>query len=163
MTHHPASGHHHDDPTVSRGALVSAALLLVFSLALTATVSFGWVAQSANPDASRMAAHVTAQQSRMLTFTDQPSGAVLIRDAQSGAMVSTIAYGQGGFVRATMRRLVKARRAAGYMAPSPFELVRWSNGALSIRDPQTGESAEIHGFGGDHSRAFAEMLPAPAV
>jgi putative photosynthetic complex assembly protein len=149
---------HHHDPTVPRGALIGAAVLLVFVMLLTGATRLGWLPRSAVPEASRAAANVTVATSRSLRFTDQPDGSVAVTDATTGALVSTIKFGEGGFVRATMRRLAKARAAAGIGSQPPFTLVRWSNGALSLEDPQTGLSAEIHGFGGDHSRAFADML-----
>jgi putative photosynthetic complex assembly protein len=72
-----------------------------------------------------------------------------------------IAFGEGGFVRATMRRLAKARAASAIGAERPFRLVRWENGALSLIDPATGKEAEIYGYGADHVRAFAELLEEP--
>ena len=158
MSHAP-----HHDPTVPRGALIGAAVLLLGTLAATAAVSFGLLPQSANPESSRAAQHVVAVQERALVFTDRADGAVVISDATTGDEVSVIAYGEGGFVRATMRRLARARAAQGIGAEPPFVLVRWNNGALSLRDPETGGTAEIYGFGADHVRIFADMLPAPAA
>jgi putative photosynthetic complex assembly protein len=86
---------------------------------------------------------------------------VQISDASNGRVLKTIAFGEGGFVRATMRRLAKARTAAAIGAERPFRLVRWENGALSLIDPATGKEAEIYGYGADHVRAFAELLEEP--
>jgi len=72
--------------------------------------------------------------------------------------VMEIGFGEGGFVRATMRRMAKVRAAADIGSEPPFKLTLWENGALSLSDPQTGQEAEIHGFGSDHSATFAEML-----
>ena len=155
--------HVHHDPTVPKQALIAAAALLGVTMALTGAVSMGWIAKSAVPEAGRAANGVAPEASRLLTVTDRADGAVVISDAATGEMVMEIGYGQGGFVRATLRRLAKARAAAGIGAEPPFELVRWANGALSLRDPQTGKVAEIHGFGPDHSRTFAEMLKGPAA
>lgn len=151
--------HAHDhDPTVPRGALIAAAILLLFTMALTGAVSFGLIPQSANPDLSRSAANVAPMQERSLRFADRSDGAVVITDANSGGVVKIIGYGDGGFARATMRRMAKARMSAGIGSEPPFILTRWENGALSLIDPQTGQEAEIHGFGADHSAVFAEML-----
>lgn len=149
---------HHHDPTVPRGVLIGAAVLLMFVMMLTAATRLGWLPRSAVPDESRAAENVAVAVSRSLRFADMPDGSVAVTDAKSGELVATIAYGEGGFVRATMRRLAKARAAAGIGAAPPFTLVRWDNGALSLTDPETGRSAEIHGFGADHSRVFADML-----
>jgi putative photosynthetic complex assembly protein len=154
--------HHHDDPTVPRSALIGIAVLLCATMAFTGAVSFGLLPQSANPESSRAMAGSVAQSERMLLFTDRADGAVLVSDASTGATVSVIEFGKGGFVRATLRRLAKVRAAAGFGAEQPFRLVRWDTGALSLTDPQTGKSAEIYGFGADHVKAFADMLEAPA-
>jgi putative photosynthetic complex assembly protein len=153
--------HHHDDPTVPKSALIGIAVLLTGTMAFTGAVSLGLLPHSANPSASRAAQHVGVAQERMLRFADQADGTVLISDAKSGEAVSVIGFGKGGFVRATMRRLAKAREAAGAGSEAPFRLVRWQNGALSLIDPVTGKQAEIYGFGGDHVRAFADMLAGP--
>jgi putative photosynthetic complex assembly protein len=155
--------HHHDDPTVPRGALIGVAGVLALTMALTGAVSFGLLPQSANPELSRAAQHVAPARERSLRFSDRADGAVVISDAATGEIVSTIGFGQGGFVRATMRRLARARAAAGVGAQPPFILTRWDNGALSLRDPETGAEAEIYGFGADHVRAFAQMLEGPAA
>jgi putative photosynthetic complex assembly protein len=153
----------HHDPTVPRGALIGAAALLLFVLAMTGAVSWGLIPHAADPEASRAANHVAVAQSRELRFTDRADGAVVVSDAVSGKTVKVIGFGEGGFLRATMRRMAKARIAAGVGAEPPFTLTLWANGALSLSDPQTGGEAEIHGFGPDHSRIFAEMLKEPAA
>jgi putative photosynthetic complex assembly protein len=153
----------HHDPTVPRGALIGAAAVLMFTMALTGAVSLGWIPQSADPVASRAAQNVAPAQSRELRFVDRADGAVVVSDAVTGETVKIVEFGQGGFLRATMRRMAKARMAAGIGAEPPFKLTLWKNGALSLSDPQTGRDAEIHGFGADHSGMFAEMLEEPAI
>lgn len=151
------------DPTVPRGALMAAAVLLLVTIMLTGAVRWGLIPQSANPTASRAEQNIAPAQSRELRFTDRADGAVVVTDASTGAEVKIIEFGKGGFVRATMRRMAKTRMAAGIGAEPPFKLVRWENGALSLTDPQTGREAEIHGFGADHSLIFAEMLEGPTA
>lgn len=154
---------HNHDPTVPRGALIGAAAMLAVTLALTGATSFGLIPQSADPDALRAERHVHAAAERELRFADRSDGAVIVTDAASGAQVAVVEPGQGGFIRATVRRLAKARTAAGAGPQTPFRLVRWSNGALSLSDPVTGKSAELYGFGPDHVRSFAEMLEGPSA
>ena len=148
----------HHDPTVPRGALIGAAVLLLFVMAMAGAVKWGFLPVAADPSASRAAAHIAPAQSRLLRFSDREDGAVVVSDAATGAEVKVIGFGEGGFVRATMRRIAKARAAQGIGAEPPFKLILWENGALSLSDPETGREAEIHGFGQDHSRMFAEML-----
>lgn len=153
--------HHHDDPTVPRGVLIAVAGLLCATMALAGATSFGLVPRSADPEASRAAAHVAPAQQRSLRFADRADGAVVVSDAVTGDVVSIVPFGEGGFVRATLRRLARARAIAGVGAEPPFTLTRWDNGALSLSDPATGATAEIYGFGADHVRAFAVMLEDP--
>lgn len=156
--------HAHDhDPAVPPAVLIGVAVLLASVMALAGAVSLGFVPRSADPVASRAAAHVEPAQQRSIVFADRADGAVVVSDAATGRTVSVIPYGEGGFVRATMRRLARARAAAGIGAEPPFVLTRWDNGALSLADPETGRTAEIYGFGGDHVRAFAIMLEGPAT
>ncbi len=151
--------HAHDhDLTVPRPALVGTGMLLAAVIAYTGAVSFGVLPRSADPEQSRLATHVAPAQQRAIVFADRADGAVEVSDAQSGAVVLVVPYGEGGFVRATMRRMARARAAQGIGAEPPFILTRWDNGALSLRDPETGRTAEIYGFGADHVRAFAQML-----
>jgi putative photosynthetic complex assembly protein len=152
----------HHDPTVPRGAVIGAAVMLLFVMALTGAVSLGLLPQSANPVASRASQNVEAVQTRELRFADRADGAVVVSDAGTGETVKVIEFGQGGFLRATMRRMAKARVAAGIGAEPPFKLIRWENGALSLNDPETGRDAEIYGFGADHTKVFADMLKEPA-
>ena len=151
----------HRDPTVPRPALIGVAVILLFTMALAGAVSLGIIPKSADPTLSRAAEHISPAKSRELRFADRADGAVIVSDATSGETVKVIEFGQGGFVRATLRRMAKARAAAGIGAEPPFKLVLWENGALSLSDPETGREAEIQGFGADHSKVFAEML-APA-
>ena len=123
----------------------------------------GLIPHSADPVASRAAQNVASAQTRELRFADRADGAVVVSDASTGETVKIIEFGQGGFLRATMRRMAKARIAAGVGAAPPFKLTLWENGALSLSDPQTGRTAEIHGFGADHSKSFADMLEQPTA
>jgi putative photosynthetic complex assembly protein len=151
------------DPTVPRGALIATAAILLFTMGVAGATSLGIVPRSADPTASRAAQNVAPSQTRELRFADREDGAVIVTDATSGDTVKIIEFGQGGFFRATMRRMAKARVAAGIGAEPPFQLTLWENGALSLTDPQTGRETEIHGFGADHSQVFADMLKEPVA
>ncbi|MEO1045544.1 MAG: photosynthetic complex assembly protein PuhC [Pseudomonadota bacterium] len=149
--------HSHDhDTTVPPGALYGAAALLLFAMAMTGAVTSGFLPKSGSPELSR--AEVAPQETRNLYFTDTAEGGVTVSDADTGETVSEIGYGEGGFMRASLRRLIKTRRERGIGAEPPFTLIRWENGALSLEDPSTGETVEIYGFGPDHTAMFAAML-----
>lgn len=154
--------HAHDhDPTVPRGAIIAAAALILFTLVMTAAVTKGYLPKSGSPELSRT--NVAPAQERQLRFTDRDDGAVVITDADSGETVKTINYGEGGFLRASLRRMAKERRKVGVGAEPPFTLTRWANGALSLEDPVTDKTVEIYGYGPDHTAMFAEMLKETGV
>jgi putative photosynthetic complex assembly protein len=153
---------HNHDPTVPKEALIGAGALLACVLALTASVSWGWVPQSANPELERVAAQVQPATQRDLRFADRADGAVVVTDAATGSVVKIIGYGEEGFTRATIRRLAKLRSKAGIGRDMPFTLTKWENGALSLTDPATGESAELQGYGPDHTANFEALLQGAA-
>lgn len=153
----------HQDPAVPRAALIGVAAVLLFTMAVAGATRFGFIPHSADPVASRAAQNVAPAKTRELRFADRTDGAVVVSDAVTGETVKIVEFGQGGFLRATMRRMAKIRIAAAVGPEQPFKLVLWENGALSISDPETGHVAEIHGFGGDHSKIFAEMLEQPSA
>ena len=45
---------------------------------------------------------------------------------------------------------------------TPFELIEWDNGGLTIRDTTTGGTVELASFGADNRKVFADMLPTGA-
>lgn len=149
---------HHHDPTVPKEALIGAGALLACVLALTGAVSWGYLPQEANPQLQRAAAHVQPALQRSLRFQDRSDGAVVVTDAASGTVIKIIGFGEEGFTRATIRRLAKLRTKAGFGPETPFTLTKWQNGALSLTDPATGESAELQGYGPDHTANFESLL-----
>jgi putative photosynthetic complex assembly protein len=151
----------HHDPTVPRGALIGVAVVLLCTMAVTGATRLGLIPHTADPTASRAAGNVQAAQVRELHFTDRADGAVVVSDAATGETVKIVGFGQGGFFRATVRRMAKRRIAEGISAEPPFKLTLWDNGALSLSDPQTAIESEIYGFGADHTKVFAEMLQDP--
>jgi putative photosynthetic complex assembly protein len=103
-----------------------------------------------------------------LTFTDRADGAIVVSGApvRSGVVASpaheiaALAPGTNGFVRGTLRGLVRERRRAGFDEAMPFELTRWSNGTLSLSDPTTGRRVDLDSFGPSNSGVFAGFLQA---
>ncbi|MEY3695394.1 MAG: hypothetical protein RL083_1219, partial [Pseudomonadota bacterium] len=78
-----------------------------------------------------------ARKIRQLRFVDQPDGAVAAIDASTGQLVERY-EGEQGFLRGTLRALVRDRRLQGFGADQPFELIAHDAGRLSLRDPATG-------------------------
>ncbi len=97
---------------------------------------------------------------RDLRFADRGDGAVVVRDAKDGRVAAVIAPGTGGFVRATMRTLAGARERIGVGQATPFRLIAWSDGRLSLDDPAIGRVLELAAFGATNERDFAVLLSA---
>jgi putative photosynthetic complex assembly protein len=104
----------------------------------------------------------TAEPVQRLAFTvaDRPDGRVLLLSPDNGALIAEIATGQQNFVRGVLRGFARERQLNGMGAAGGFELVRWSDDRLSIRDLATGRLIDLGGFGIDNAGAFARLLTA---
>ncbi|MEM9177975.1 MAG: photosynthetic complex assembly protein PuhC [Myxococcota bacterium] len=99
-----------------------------------------------------------AISSVQLAFEDRADGSVAIVDFESARDRRVLAMGEGGFIRSAVRGLARERTRRGLGSDSPFELVRWSDGRISLVDPETGRSIEVDAFGPDNARPFRELL-----
>lgn len=109
---------------------------------------------------SRPAAAPATQDSvqiRSLRFVDQPDGAVAAIDIDSGKLVQRF-EGEQGFLRGTLRAVVRERRMRGIGAEHAFELIRHRDGRLTLHDPSTGTRIALESFGPDNMRVFARLL-----
>ncbi|RZS58561.1 photosynthetic complex assembly protein PuhC [Sphaerotilus mobilis] len=93
-----------------------------------------------------------------LHFEDRDDGAILIRDADSGAVRGTVAPGTQGFLRSTMRGLVRERRRQGLGPATPFQLLGRADGRLTLFDPGTGRRIDLESFGPTHAAVFAQLI-----
>jgi putative photosynthetic complex assembly protein len=98
-----------------------------------------------------------------LNFADRSDGAVLVLDSNTGRSVDTIEPGTGGFLRATLRALVRERRQSAIGDEKPFELRRYANGRLELYDTATSRQIVLDAFGPTNSAAFAALLDANEV
>lgn len=138
-----------------RGALVGVAAMLGVTLAGTAAVRLARVSGPATPVAAPAA--VAAID---LRFADEADGSIRVSDARSGAPVSTVAPGVGGFVRGVMRGMARDRRARHIGETPPFRLSRDRAGQLWLQDAATGRLIDLEAFGAGNRAAFAAFLPA---
>jgi putative photosynthetic complex assembly protein len=93
-----------------------------------------------------------------LRFEDQDGGIVLVSDAASGEALASLGVGEGGFVRATVRGLAAARKRNGFGDETPFELSRFADGRLQLRDPDTDRTISLFAFGHDNAAAFGAFI-----
>ncbi|GJD29593.1 hypothetical protein PMNALOAF_0828 [Methylobacterium adhaesivum] len=106
-----------------------------------------------------------AQAVRTLRFTaeDRTDGAILLRDAERGTAVATVAPGQDNFMRATLRGFGQARLRAGLGREAPFRLTHFNDGSLQLDDELTGRAVNLGAFGPSNFVAFARLLPEPGA
>jgi len=97
---------------------------------------------------------------RQLRFEDRDDGSIAVLDAGSGALLATAAPGTNGFLRSTMRGLVRERKRQGLGPEMPFELLGRADGRLTLVDPGTHRRIDLESFGATNSAVFAQLLPA---
>ena len=71
-------------------------------------------------------------------------------------MLADLAH--GGFITVIQNGLQTERRKHGIDPALPVRLVRYDNNRLTILDPATGWSVELHIFGADNKAAFERLL-----
>ena len=144
-----------DKEPFPRGALIGAAVLVAFSLA---TAGYGSYMKRTSPPPAQV--ETAPAEALSLSFIDEASGAVSVRDHATGALVITLQPGEDAFIRGVLRSLVRERRARGIDRAPPFRLAQWANGALIIEDPSTGRRINLRAFGATNSQAFVRILDA---
>lgn len=137
-------------PALPLGAL---AALVLASVLGVAAVRLSGVSPQQQADASTVSL-------RQLRFEDGTDGSIAVRDAVSGALLDTIAPGTNGFLRSTMRGLVRERKRQGLGPGQPFELLGRADGRLTLVDPGTGRRIDLESFGPSNAAVFARLLPA---
>jgi putative photosynthetic complex assembly protein len=143
-----------DTPRRDRGmqlgiAALAGCVLLVLCAVLVARLT-GF--EPAEPALGQVA------DSRTLGFRDSAGGFVDIFDWETEAPIARFGPGEGSFLRGVMRSLVRQRRGLDIAAGTPFELTRYRDDRLIIRDPVTGEQIDLVAFGPSNAAVFAALL-----
>jgi putative photosynthetic complex assembly protein len=133
-----------------RVALVAAGVVVALTLG-----GIG-VARWSGFDARQQDAQATAQ--RALHFQDRPDGGIAIVDATSGATLETV-RGEQGFLRGTLRAVVRERKLRGLVSDAPLQLISRADGRLTLTDPATGSRIDLESFGPTNAAVFARWLP----
>jgi putative photosynthetic complex assembly protein len=129
-------------------------LLLVMVLASAARLTGVGVLRNPQPDPA------AALASRDLKFADRPDGSIEVRDAADGAVVQVLPPESHGFIRGSMRALVRERTRRSLGDEMPFRVASWHDGRLTLQDLATGTIVDLRAFGADNAAVFAELLPA---
>ncbi|MCU7369889.1 photosynthetic complex assembly protein PuhC [Paucibacter sp. O1-1] len=133
--------------------LAAMAALVLSSLIGVGLVRLAGLSAQQQPDAATLAV-------RQLRFEDRDDGGIEVHDARSGALLDTVAPGTNGFLRSTMRGLVRERKRQGLGPETPFELLGRSDGRLTLVDPGTGRRVDLESFGPSNSAVFARLMSA---
>ncbi len=137
-----------------RGALIGAAVIVGFSLALAAGVRLSGM-DIAQPTGKAVTV-------RDLNFADRSDGGVIVTDADAGNRTVDIVKPETGyFLRATMRTLARQRHREDVGAEPPFRLTGWNDGRLTLDDPTTGRRVDLEAFGESNEIVFAKLLMTP--
>jgi putative photosynthetic complex assembly protein len=131
-----------------RALLAAGAALGVCVLAVGAVRLAGYAPRG--PDAPAVA-------ERALRFVDLPDGGIAIVDAASGAVIDT-AQGEQGFLRGTLRGLLRERKRRGLGREAALLLIARADGRLTLTDPSTGERIDLESFGPTNAAVFARWL-----
>ncbi len=129
--------------------------LVVASVVIALTLGGVGIARWSGFDGKQKDAQATAQ--RALHFQDRPQGGIAIVDAASGATLETV-YGEQGFLRGTLRAVVRERKLRGIVSESPLQLIARADGRLTLSDPATGSRIDLESFGSTNAAVFARWL-----
>jgi putative photosynthetic complex assembly protein len=102
---------------------------------------------------------IVATHVRVLRFIDQPDGSINVIDTSNEQFVQNF-QGEQGFLRGTLRALVRERKLRG-VNPSTeraFELIAHNGGRLTLRDPATGSTIALESFGPTNTAVFAGLM-----
>jgi putative photosynthetic complex assembly protein len=136
---------------VPQAFLIAAGLLVAFTIVLVAGVRlFGGEDGAISIDG--------AVATRDVRFVDEPGGAVAVYAEPERRRIATLDPGSNGFLRGTLRALVRERRLNEVGDEAPFRLIRLADGAVVLEDPATGRRLHLGAFGPDNAGVFAGLL-----
>jgi putative photosynthetic complex assembly protein len=137
---------------IPRRALLAAGAVMAATLAAVAALRLsGFATREADAPA-------TAQ--RELRFADRADGGIDILDARTGAHVDS-AHGEQGFLRGTLRGLMRERKRAGLPVDAPLLLTARADGRLTLADASTGARIDLESFGPTNAGVFVRWLGEP--
>jgi putative photosynthetic complex assembly protein len=96
---------------------------------------------------------------RDLVFADGPQGTVIVKDAQSQIEIAQF-EGEQGFLRSTLRALVRERKRQSIGPNAPMRLLGRADGRLTLLDPSTQQRIDLEAFGPSNAAVFARLQTA---
>ncbi len=139
--------------SLPRAVLVGASALIGFALILTLGARLSDIGTVHMPKEQVV-------EALSLRFEDRDDGSVAVRDASDNRVIYVVAPGTNGFIRATLRGLVRERKREGIGPDTPFTLTHWSDGTMSLEDSTIGRRVSLEAFGPTNAQAFATLFSA---
>jgi putative photosynthetic complex assembly protein len=96
---------------------------------------------------------------RDLIFADGPNGNVVVKDAQTQSEIAQF-DGEQGFLRSTLRALVRERKRQSIGPDAPMQLLGRADGRLTLIDPSTQQRIDLEAFGPSNAAVFAGLQTA---
>jgi putative photosynthetic complex assembly protein len=132
------------------------AVKLIGSMLLLILLSIGFARWQGISDKQADAATVWQ---RDLLFADGPQGSVIVRDAHSQTEIAQF-EGEQGFLRSTLRALVRERKRQNIGPDAPMQLLGRADGRLTLLDPSTQQRIDLEAFGPSNASVFARLQKA---
>ena len=131
-------------------------LMALGALALATLVAAGVARLTGIGTATRVDAPTVATLE--LRFEDRDDGSIAILDARAGRTIASVAPGTNGFLRSSVRGLVRERKRQSVGAETPFKLLARADGRLTLEDPTTNRRIDLESFGSTNAAVFAQLL-----
>jgi putative photosynthetic complex assembly protein len=130
-------------------------------LLVAATVVSVAVAQLTHIPQPSLAIIAPIEEQRLVRFEDRSNGGVGIMDAMTGKDIAVAQPGTNGFLRGTLRGLMRTRKRQGIGVTEPFRITRFSTGQIVLRDEATATDIPLNAFGPTNAAVFAAFLSTP--
>jgi putative photosynthetic complex assembly protein len=132
------------------------AVKLIGSILLLTLLAIGFARWQGISDKQADAATVWQ---RDLVFADGPQGSVIVKDAHSQTEIAQF-EGEQGFLRSTLRALVRERKRQNIGPDAPMQLLGRADGRLTLLDPSTQQRIDLEAFGPSNAAVFAGLQKA---
>jgi putative photosynthetic complex assembly protein len=95
---------------------------------------------------------------RDIILSRTEDGGVVVTDATTGSPVARYGQNEGGFVNGSLRAFERMRLVSKVANETPYRLIKWEGGMVSLSDTATGERIYLNPFGKDNAAAFEALL-----
>ena len=128
----------------------------MFSLVVICVILVAWARLTDRPLVAQFADLPVVAQ-REIVLSADTTGAALVT-TPDGTVIADLDATEGGFIAGVWRVIERERRKWNVAPNTPVNLIRYSDGRLSLEDPTTGWKIALVGFGAGNMDAFARLL-----